>query len=400
MPLPRLRPLDASRVRVNGREMICLRDPEGIVEDPVLVPPGTMRIASMLDGSSEMVDLQAAYARGTGGELLFSWDVQQIVEELDRHGLLLTDRFEARRREIEAAFRSSPVRPAYHAGKAYPADPQALARDLDGYLRAVDAAEIAGFSPRGAIAPHIDFSRGGRCYAWAHRALAAALPEPETVLILGVAHNGPDAPFILTAKPFETPLGVVPVDQDLVGLLSSRIEGATAHEMAHRHEHSIEFQVVFLQHVWADRPVTVVPVLCSAFERYAPDGSPASIDVVEQFIGAVRGYIAGGRTVSILASVDFSHVGPRFGDREPADNALAARTSLGDRPVLEAILRGDAEAFWREVMAEGNARRIDAASAVYTALRILEPCHGRLLRYGQAPDSAGGIVSFASIALQ
>ena len=47
----------------------------------------------------------------------------------------------------------------------------------------------------------------------------------------------------------------------------------------------------------------------------------------------------------------------------------------------------------------GNPQRIDALSALYAALRILEPVQGQLLHYGQAPDPAGGIVSFAAIAL-
>jgi predicted class III extradiol MEMO1 family dioxygenase len=99
-----------------------------------------------------------------------------------------------------------------------------------------------------------------------------------------------------------------------------------------------------------------------------------------------------------LASVDFSHVGPRFGDPGPADQALASRTSLGDREVLAEVAAGHAEAFWAKVTDDGNRQRIDAAGPVYVALRILEPCQGRLLRYGQAPDPAEGIVSFASVA--
>jgi AmmeMemoRadiSam system protein B len=398
VPLPQIRPLEAYPVRVDGKDLICLRDREGIVDEPLFLSRRAFLIATMLNGTNEAVDIQAAHARRTGGDLLFSWEINQIVADLDRHGFLLTDRFEARRREIEDGFRASPVRPAYHAGRSYPADPQELARDLERYAAAVDAAELDGLRPRGIIAPHIDFARGGWCYAWAHQAFAATAPS--TVLILGVAHNGPDVPFILSTKPFQTPLGEAPADAEFAALLQRRVEGLLDHEGAHRVEHSIEFQVVFLQHLFRGRLPAIVPVLCSGFDRAAvPGGSPRTIEAVEGFVQAVREAMAAGHAIAIVASVDFSHVGPRFGDAAPVDQALALETSVGDRAVLETIVRGDAEACWTAVMRAGNRRRIDAGPATYVALRILEPCTGRLLRYGQAPDPAGGLVSFASLAL-
>lgn len=397
MPLPQIRSLEAYPVLVDGRRLICLRDPEGIVEDPLVVSPKAFAIASMLDGTSEVIDLQAAYARRTGGDLLFSQEVQQVVADLDRHGFLRTDRFEALRRGLEEAFRASPVRPARHAGRAYPADPAALAQDLARHLAAVQTGELDGLRPRGVISPHIDFGRGGWCYAWAHAALAATAPT--TVLILGVAHHGPDVPFILTTKPYVTPLGRAPVDAELAAFLQSRVDGLLRHETVHRAEHSIEVQVVYLQHVFRDRPMAIVPVLCSGPDPDAPGRSPRALPAVEAFICAVRDAMAGGHRIGIVVSVDFSHVGPRFGDAEPVDQTLVIQTSLGDRAALETIARGDAEAWWTAVMGNGNPTRIDAAFATYVALRILEPCTGRLLRYGQAPDPAGGLVTFGSLAL-
>jgi hypothetical protein len=397
MALPRLRPLDAYRVRINGRDLVCVRDLEGILEEPILLRPRTFLVASLLDGTTDVVDVQVEYARRTGGEILLSWDLQRLIEELDRQGLLESESLARRRQAVAEAFAASAVRAAYHAGKSYPDDPHALTSELERYLRDVPAQELNDLHLRGTVAPHIDFARGGWCYAWAHAALAAAVPE--TVVVLGVAHAAPDAPLIMTTKPFETPLGTLPVDPELAGALQRRAPGLLDHEIAHRTEHSIECQVVFLQHVLRGRPAHLVPLLCSGLERWTGGESPHGLEPAEGVIDVIREALAGGRRLAVLASVDFSHVGPRFGDQEPADQALAARTSAGDRPVLEAIVRGDAEAFWEAVMRDGNPRRLDAASAVYLALRILEPCRGRLLRYGQATDPAAGVVSFASVAL-
>ncbi|MDR7519132.1 MAG: AmmeMemoRadiSam system protein B [Armatimonadota bacterium] len=400
MSLPRLRPnLDAYPVRLNGRDLVAVRDPEGVAEKPVLLSPQTFFVAILLDGERDVLDVQAEYARRSGGTLLFSWDLQRIIEELDRHGLLESDTLRARREAIEATFRAAAVRAPFHAGTAYPADPQALRRMLTGHLEAVAQDELADLEPRGIIAPHIDLARGGWCYGWAYAALARR--PPRTCLLLGVAHGAPPVPIVLTAKPFATPLGTVPVDREAVQMLQDRLGDLSAHEIVHRTEHSLEFQVLFLQAIGGDRPASIVPILVSALERWVPPGeSPRRVDAVERVIAALQDAVsARAGEIAVVVGVDFSHVGARFGDSEPPSPALAARTSARDREVLEAIVLGDAEAFWRRVTLGGNPQRIDALSAVYIALRVLEPVRGRLLRYGTAEDPAGGIVSFASLAL-
>ena len=395
--LPKLRPVEFFPVHLNGQDLVGVHDPEGIVEGTVLLPPAVALVASLLDGRRDVVDIQAEYARHSGGQLLFRWELERILDELDRAGLLETESFEARRRALTDAYRASPVRPPYHAGRSYPHDPDALRRMLQAHLKAVDPTELGGIVPRGIVAPHIDFTRGGWCYGWAY---AAVRQSPATTFVLlGVAHAGPPAPFVLTTKDFQTPLGTVPVDGAFASALQKRGGELTEHEGVHRTEHSLEFQVLFLQVALEGRPFSIVPLLCSGFERWCGFSSPREVGEIERVIQALRDLVRNREDVCVICGVDLSHVGPRFGDREPPDLAFASRTSLRDRAVLEALMGGDPEAFWQEGMADGNRQRIDALSAVYTALRVLEPVRGRLLRYGQAQDPAGGIVSFASLAL-
>jgi len=77
--------------------------------------------------------------------------------------------------------------------------------------------------------------------------------------------------------------------------------------------------------------------------------------------------------VGVLESVDFSHVGPCFGDAEPVTEEAAHETRAADARVFETIVAGDAEAFWRTVTGDGNPCRIEASPAVYTPLRALAP---------------------------
>lgn len=395
--LPRLRALDLVPTHVGGRTVVAVRDPEGLVEDTLLLPLEVAELALLLDGQRDAVDVQVEWARRHQGQLLLQSDLLRIVEELDRWGLLETERARARRQAAEQAFRAAPDRPPYFAGKSYPLEPAALRGQLGAYVRAADPARLPSTPPLGVVAPHVDFQRGGVCYGWAYAALARS--PATTLLMLGVAHGGAPHPFVLCTKPYRTPLGTLPVDREWVAELLQEAPHLAEAEHVHRAEHSLEFQAVFVQAALQGRRVRVVPILCSAFEQWAGRGSPRGIPEVERVVQLLRrGFQSRRDRAAVVVGVDFSHVGPRFGDPEPPDSSLALRTSAGDHRALEHVLRGDAEGFWREVAGGGNPQRIDATSALYAALRILEPVHGHLLHYAQAPDPAGGIVSFAALA--
>jgi MEMO1 family protein len=402
MPIPRLRPLDLVAAEWNGQRVVCARDYEGLLDSPVLLPLPTVLVAMLLDGRREMRDVQAEFARITGGIILPSWDLDRIVGDLDANGLLDSPALEDRRRDVAAAYRAAPCRPAAHAGRSYPADPESLTKQLRSYLDVADAVSDRSEWPasplRGILAPHIDFERGGPVYGRAYRMLTS-LEAGTCVIILGVAHSGPPAPYILTDKDFETPLGLVPVDRSLLDQVRSRYPYEDqAWEMVHRGEHSIEFQMVFLAHLARNRGVTVLPVLCGNLETYAGAGQPAVLPEVEAFVTAVREAIATlGRPVCIIGGVDLSHVGPRFGDAEAVGPLMAAEARGSDLRALDQVVDGNAAGFWQTVMADNNQRRICGLSAIYTALRILEPVRGRILGYDQGLDPAGGLVGFSAV---
>jgi AmmeMemoRadiSam system protein B len=361
-----------------------------------------------LDGRREALDVQVEYARLTGGEILPHWDLDRIIADLDAHLLLDTPRLEARRLEIEEAYRTAPCRSLAHAGISYPADRDALRARLQAYMDDASATLPGGAAARpaganglrGLLAPHIDFQRGGPSYGRAYRVLGS-VPEGASVIVFGVAHAAPPTPFVLTRKGYAVPGGVLEVDSPLVDDIVSRCPfDVLAHEAVHRREHSIEFQALFLDHIAPDRPLTIVPILCSSFEPWCGRDSPSGMPQIEAFIGAVRAAIeAAGRPVLVVAGVDLSHVGSRFGDAEHGGPTLGAAARAGDLAALDRVAAGDAEGFWRTVMADGNRHRVCGLSAIYTVLRVLSPVRGQILDYRQGEDPAGGLVGFAAVAL-
>jgi AmmeMemoRadiSam system protein B len=446
-PLPRLRPVEAVPVEVDGAVLMAVRDPEGVCEETVMLAPAAFFLATLLDGRAGPGEVRRRFAEAIPGAVLSDQDLAAVVRALDEHGFLDTPSYRLRRASARARFARLDVRPAAHAGGAYPEDPAEL-RALIGELLAEDerhgegtpplpqapdpsarpvlldasgrpvsssaassrpaarlvvpgaagAAPAAGTRPRGLIVPHIDFGRGGFAYAAAYRTLVESGPPP-LVIVLGVLHAPASAPFALTAKPFETPLGTVETDADAVQAVARAAgEWVFEEEYAHRLEHSVEFQVVWLRALPAPAPFRIVPVLCSAFEGFTGTRSPREDERVRAGLDAIAA-LARERDALLIASVDFSHVGSRFGDELEPDQAAAEAVRVADAALLDVALAGDAEAFWAAGTAGGNPRRVDALSAVYTLLHGLKPpATGRRLAYGQAPDPAGGLVSFASAA--
>jgi AmmeMemoRadiSam system protein B len=401
---PQLRLLEAFPARIDDRDVICLRDPSGVSESVLTVPRALAPILALFDGLRSLVDVQAEVMRQCG-ELILRSQLESMVEVLDQHFFLEGPRFDAERARQRAAFLAAPTRSAFLAGRSYDAEPAALATTL-----AAHCAPPQGPGPigppgddvvHGLVAPHIDFTRGGPAYAWAYRALAEAR-EAECFIVLGTAHAGLDGQaFAATAKAFETPFGPLEVDREVLDAIVRRAPvDLFAAELAHRGEHSIEFQAVWLQYLrrLAGRGERrIVPLLASfAHESLVRGESPARQREVEALLEAVRDAMAAvPRRYCLVAGADLAHIGPRFGDGWRVGRTELTRVEGEDRALLGPVVQADAEGFFAEALRQQDRNRICGLSPIYALLRLLPAGSGRLLRYGQWADPEG-TVTFAS----
>jgi hypothetical protein len=421
--VPRLRAVESFPVEHEGRSCIALRDPGGYTGAIVLLHGPLLEIVSLFDGEHTVADIQAAVMR-RHGQLVERRQIEEIVEALDEQGFLESPKFADRRAAIDGSFLASPVRPAAHAGGAYAGQADELRRMLDGFFAPPDgpgpigedtppAARGQSAAPvgrgqsaapvvRGVIAPHIDYHRGGPAYAWAYRELAERSPA-DVFVIFGTCHAGMAHPFALTRKDYASPLGAAPVDRDFVDALARRArQDCFGSELAHRVEHSIELQAVFLRYLFADRrDVRIVPVLASfAHEAMHQGRRPDDDPRVPRFLDALAETIAaGGGRVCLIAGADLAHVGPRFGDPEPVGAPELARIEREDTAMLESVEACDPRAFFESVASDGDRRRICGYSPIYALLRSLDGAAGTVKRYGQWPDP-NGVVSFASVVFE
>jgi AmmeMemoRadiSam system protein B len=405
---PQLRSVEAFPARVEDRDVICLRDPSGVTEAVLTVPRALAPILALFDGARSIVDVQAEIMQQTG-ELVLRSQLESMLEVLDQHFFLEGPRLEAERARQRLEFVGSPTRAAFLAGRSYPDEPEALGRALAGFFDAPGGPGPVG-RPRevrahGLVAPHIDFNRGGPAYAWAYRALAEA-QDAECFVVLGTAHAGLDGhAFAATAKAFETPFGPLEVDREVLDAIVRRVpDDLFAAELAHRNEHSVEFQAVWLQYLMQGRgggQRRIVPILTSfAHECLIQGGSPAGQPEIERVLDALREAMATvPRRYCVVAGADLAHVGPRFGDEWRVGRSELARVEVEDRALLDHVARGDAEGFFAEAVRQQDRNRICGLAPIYALLRIQPGGPGRLLHYGQWPDP-DGTVTFASVSFE
>jgi len=363
-------------------------------------------IVSLFDGQHSILDIQAEYMRRSG-EFLFTEKIQEIISQLEENLFLEGDRFQKALRQKEEEFKKASVREAAFVGKSYERDPDRLKVRLEGYFSGSDGTGALGERGgvnglRGVVAPHIDFQRGGFCYAFAHREIWER-NSSRCFIIFGTAHAAMEQPFCLTRKDFVTPLGTLNVDKDLIDAIQSRCpDDLFKDEGVHRSEHSIEFQCIFLRYLYPEpNPLKIVPILSGSFQEAIEKGiSPMEIKRIRQFIEALRGAISslGGR-VCYIASADLSHIGLQFGDREGIREYDLRILKEEDQEMLGYAERMDDEGFFSSIMRERDRRRICGLPAIYIMLKTFEAKEGRLLKYGQAftPETQS-VVSFASLA--
>jgi MEMO1 family protein len=404
---PVLRPVevDVLPVREGEPRLVVMRDPSDRELPPVVLSDGALEVLSLLDGE-RTIEAVAATLQLRGATVPAS-KIRGFLEELDQAGYLEGARARHRLAERRARFRALGVRPAVHAGGAYPDGLDELPRFLaDGYLHpdgpgalpAARSRDAVGL--RGVIAPHVDLHRGAPTYSWAYKALAEAQPA-ELYLVLGTCHVPVAGSFAATLKAYDTPLGAVPSDAEFLERLG-RVWGRDLFEgeLAHAGEHSIEFQAVYLRSLGlaGEQAAPMVPILCDSLHSLVlPPHSPRDVAFVSDFLAALRQTMAeDGRRITVIAAVDLAHVGLKFGDRWLTDPEHMAQVGRDDREMLSMVVQPDPEAYFQQVMRDQDARRICGFTPIYLLCELMDS-PGELLRYTQwiAEDQSSS-VTFAS----
>jgi AmmeMemoRadiSam system protein B len=212
-------------------------------------------------------------------------------------------------------------------------------------------------------------------------------------VILGTNHFGRATAPVATRKDFQTPLGLTRTDGEFLSRLDQRC-GADlcAHEFDHQREHSVELQVLVLQHLLGADNFEIVPVLC-----HDPCGPPGTAPYdghgvdLRVFAEALGGLIREDDTPTVvIAGADLSHVGRRFGDDRELDADFLREIERRDHEALEQVANNSAGPFVETLRNRANNTRVCSAGCIYALMTALPQARGELLRYHQAVDPEGG----------
>jgi len=138
------------------------------------------------------------------------------------------------------------IRKAVVAGRFYPREPDDLRKMVDAFLEEVEKVEV---EPIAIIVPHAGYIFSGQVAAYAFKQIEGV--EYEAIVVIGPNHSAPSFRDIsvYAEGAFETPLGLVPINEELSNALIAFDERIVFDRDAHRYEHSIEVELPFLQRV-------------------------------------------------------------------------------------------------------------------------------------------------------
>lgn len=218
------------------------------------------------------------------------------------------------------------VRHSAISGTWYPGSVNELRNQVEYFLNNVRLPKLPQ-RISGLIVPHAGYRYSGQTAAYAFKAIKGH--HYKRVVILAPSHHA----YFYGASTFnvdyyETPLGLVPVDKEVVkALLNEPL--FKEQTMAHLREHAIEIELPFLQ--IALKNFKLVPILIGHIDEKG----------LGNIVNSIKG-VLGKDILSTLfiASSDFTHFGPMYGYM-PFKKDIPENIRKLDMGAIDFILKGD-----------------------------------------------------------
>ncbi|MCX5687631.1 MAG: AmmeMemoRadiSam system protein B [Candidatus Omnitrophica bacterium] len=262
------------------------------------------------------------------------------------------------------------------AGAFYPANKEELTRQVDDFLANAKKTDIKG-SIIALIVPHAGYIYSGQVAAYSFKQLEGV--SFKKIIIISPSHYiGFDGISVYNQGLFETPLGLVKIDEELANKITQKNKHFVFYPQAHQKEHAIEVEIPFLQRVYKNKDFKIVPIVM---------GNPISGDIK---ILSDALYDAVDKDTLVIISVDLSHY-------HPYDKAVELDTSG-----ISAIEKLDPDWLGQQIN-NGNTE-IDAPIAVLAMIMFANRLGAKaaVLKYANSGDVTGDksrVVGYSSIVI-
>ncbi len=184
------------------------------------------------------------------------------------------------------------LRKSVIAGSWYPGNPSVLRKDIENFFKLVRNKELSG-EVVAIIAPHAGYVYSGQVAAYAYKCVYGK--KYDAVIVVGPSHRTAFSGVSIFSKGgYETPLGIVPVSEELAKKINKNSSLVSDIPAAHTEEHSIEIQLPFLQYALGN--FSFVPLVMG------DQGESACRQVAQAIYDSAHG-----KKILIVGSSDLSH---------------------------------------------------------------------------------------------
>ncbi len=213
----------------------------------------------------------------------------------------------------------SKIRKSVIAGTWYPGTREKLNSTLKEYFSNVELPSIKQ-KIVGLICPHAGYPFSGQTATYGYSLLKNK--KFDQVLIMSPLHRMALGSYLTTAADYyETPLGIVPVDQKLLQTLSRKID---LQFLADDNEHSLEIQLPFLQYILKE--FNLLPLMISLINLFD----------TKEIVNSLYELI-GDKNCLIIASSDFHHIN-NYEQVKERDKKVVAALKTFDIQKIKKIL--------------------------------------------------------------
>jgi len=256
------------------------------------------------------------------------------------------------------------------AGQFYPGDRDSCIAEINECLREAEPAKSLPETIVAGIVPHAGWTFSGSLAAMVFSAIKQRYEKVDTFIIFGAVHRYyGSSPAVYDKGSWSTPLGEIAIDEELADAVL-KTDAAVSDSSAHQDEHSIEVQVPFIQHLFAD--AKILPILTQPNKQ--------SISLGEAVGGIVKQQK---KTIICIGSTDLTHYGPGYGFNPQGigESGIKWAKNVNDKAFINLAIEMKAQQILTEAMEKQNACGPGAAAAAITAAKALGKTKGILLAH-------------------